>query len=189
MTAHAEELKDYPQDELAAQPIGAWTGQAYRRVVGAIRAQLAVENLTQPHWWTLNHAAGAPGTWTRATLTARLTPYDDQHTDFDAVYDDLTARGWLTEDDTTGGLTLTDEGEAARLRARERNLRVHHQTHEGVSRADFITTINVLRRMVANLGGDGNLPEPPNSSTATGPADDAAEHTAPLADRRDGTDR
>ncbi|MFF8671990.1 MarR family transcriptional regulator [Streptomyces sp. NPDC015242] len=160
MTTHAEDLKDYPTEELAAQPIGAWTGQAYRRVVGAIRAQLAVENLTQPHWWTLNHAAGAPGTWTRTTLTARLTPYDDQDTDFETVYDDLTARGWLTEDDTTGGLSLTEEGEAARLRARERNLRVHHQTHEGISEADFITTINVLRRMVANLGGNGNLPEP-----------------------------
>jgi hypothetical protein len=160
MNTHAGALRDYPDEELAAQPIGAWTGQAYRRVVGAIRAQLAVENLTQPHWWTLNHAAGAPGTWTRTTLTARLTPYDDQNTDFEAVYDDLTARGWLTED-ATGAMTLTDEGEAARLRARERNLRVHHQTHQGISQADFITTINVLRRMVANLGGDGNLPEDP----------------------------
>ncbi|MGW5613801.1 MarR family transcriptional regulator [Streptomyces sp. NPDC003877] len=160
MNTHAGALRDYPDEELAAQPIGAWTGQAYRRVVGAIRAQLAVENLTQPHWWTLNHAAGAPGTWTRTTLTARLTPYDDQNTDFEAVYDDLTARGWLTED-ATGAMTLTDEGEAARLRARERNLRVHHQTHGGISQADFITTINVLRRMVANLGGDGNLPEDP----------------------------
>ncbi|MFF0887308.1 hypothetical protein ACFY3O_21480 [Streptomyces sp. NPDC001046] len=57
-------------------------------------------------------------------------------------------------------MTLTDDGEAARLRARERNLRVHTRTHEGVSQADFITTVNVLRRMVANLGGDGNLPDP-----------------------------
>ncbi|MFD5161262.1 hypothetical protein ACFWMJ_24845 [Streptomyces hawaiiensis] len=56
-------------------------------------------------------------------------------------------------------MTLTEEGEAALLRARERNLQVHHATHEGVSTADFITTINVLRRMVANLGGNGNLPD------------------------------
>jgi hypothetical protein len=160
MSAPIENLKEYSREELAAQPIGAWTGQAYRRVVGAIRDQLAVEDLTQPHWWTLNHASGAPGTWTRATLTDRLTPYDDQNTDFDAIYDDLIARGWLTED-ATGGMTLTEEGEAGRLRARERNLRVHHQTHEGITEADFVTTINVLRRMVANLGGNGNLPETP----------------------------
>jgi hypothetical protein len=158
MNTQTGNLQEYSNEELAAQPIGAWTGLAYRGVVGAIRAQLAVENLTQPHWWTLNHASGAPGKWIRATLTTRLTPYDDQATDFDEVYDDLTTRGWLTED-ATGALTLTEEGEAALLRARERYLQVHHATHEGISTADFVTTINVLRRMVANLGGNGNLPE------------------------------
>ncbi|MFB7931064.1 hypothetical protein ACFC4C_18370 [Streptomyces sp. NPDC056039] len=56
-------------------------------------------------------------------------------------------------------MTLTDTGEAARLRARDRNLRVHHQTHQDIDPADFVTTINVLRRIVANLGGDGNLPD------------------------------
>lgn len=160
MNTQTENLQEYSHEELAAQPIGAWTGLAYRGVVGAIRAQLAVENLTQPHWWTLNHASDAPGKWTRATLTTRLTPYDDQATDFDEVYDDLTARGWLTEG-ATGAMTLTEEGEAALLRARDRNLQVHHATHQGVSPADFVTTINVLRRMVANLGGNGNLPENP----------------------------
>ncbi|MEV5435913.1 MarR family transcriptional regulator [Streptomyces sp. NPDC052682] len=155
----APPLKDYPPEELAAQPIGGWTGEAYRRVVGALRAQLAVENLTQPHWWTLNHAAGSPGTWTRAALTARLTPYDDQDSDFDAVYDDLISRGWLTEDGETGTLTVTEEGEAARLRARDRNAQVHERAHQGVDPADFVTTINVLRRIVANLGGNGNLPD------------------------------
>lgn len=149
-------LKEYPQEELAAQPIGAWTGVACRLVVGALREQLAVEGLTQPHWWTLNHVAGGPGTWTREALTARLTPWDDLGTDFDEVFDDLVARGWLTED--AGSMTLTEEGEAGRVRARERNLRVHEQVHEGVDTADFVTTINVLRRIVANLGGDGDLP-------------------------------
>jgi hypothetical protein len=56
-------------------------------------------------------------------------------------------------------MTLTEAGEKGRLRARERNLRVHRQVHEGIDPADFVTTINVLRRMVANLGGDGNLPD------------------------------
>jgi hypothetical protein len=152
-------IREYSREELAAQPIGAWSGQAYRLVVGALRAQLAVEDLTQPHWWTLNHLAGAPGKWTRPLLTERLAPYDDQGTDFDEVYDDLVARGWLTEDDETGTMTLTEAGEEGRLRARDRNARVHQRTHEGIDPADFVTTINVLRRMVANLGGNGNLPD------------------------------
>ncbi|NEC10474.1 MarR family transcriptional regulator [Streptomyces sp. SID7909] len=150
-------LKEYSQQELAAQPIGAWAGVAARLVVGALREQLAVEHLTQPHWWTLNHVAGEPGGWNRATLTERLTKWDDLGTDFDAVFDDLVDRGWLTEN--AGLMTLTEAGEEGRLRARERNLRVHRQVHEGVDTADFATTIDVLRRMVANLGGEGNLPD------------------------------
>ncbi len=150
-------LKEYAQEELAAQPVGAWTGMAYRVVVGAIREQLAVEGLTQPHWWTLNHAAGAPGKWTREALTEWLRQWDDAGTDFEGVYDDLVDRGWLTED--AGRMALTEEGEAGRVRAKERNARVHQQVHEGVDPADFATTIDVLRRMVANMGGNGNLPE------------------------------
>ncbi|MFE6502841.1 MarR family transcriptional regulator [Kitasatospora sp. NPDC057738] len=152
-------IKTYEPQIIAAQPIGAWTGEVFRRlVVEGLREQLAVEGLTQPHWWTLNHAAGRPGGWTRTTLTERLTPYDDQDTAFDTVYDDLIARGWLTED-ADGALTLTEEGEAGRLRARERNLRISERAHQGIDTDEFVTTINVLRRMVANLGGNGNLPD------------------------------
>ncbi|GAA2242943.1 hypothetical protein GCM10010145_06650 [Streptomyces ruber] len=150
-------IKEYSPEELAAQPIGAWSGEAYRRVVGALRAELAVEDLAQPHWWTLNHVAGEPGRWTRAALVERLAPYDDQGIDFDDVFDDLLTRGWMSE--SAGGLTLTEAGEAGRVRARERNLRVHEQMHEGIDGADYVTTINVLRRMVANLGGNGDLPD------------------------------
>ncbi|MFH9347606.1 MarR family transcriptional regulator [Kitasatospora sp. NPDC017646] len=152
-------LKGYPHEVLAGQPIGAWSGEVYRRVVGALREQLAVEGLTQPHWWTLNHVAGAPGAWNRTTLTARLARYEDLGIDFGGVFDDLAARGWLLEDGVGGGLSLTGEGEAARLRARERNLRVHRRCHEGVEEADFVTAVNVLRRITANMGGDGGLPE------------------------------
>lgn len=152
-------IKSYEPQIIAAQPIGAWTGEVYRRlVVDGLREQLAVEDLTQPHWWTLNHAAGRPGGWTRTALTERLTPYDDQNTAFDTVYDDLIARGWLTED-AHGALTLTEEGEAGRLRARERNLTISERAHQGIDTDDFVTTVNVLRRMVANLGGNGNLPD------------------------------
>ncbi|MFG2915923.1 MarR family transcriptional regulator [Kitasatospora sp. NPDC048298] len=151
-------IETYEPQVIAAQPIGAWTGQVYRLlVVEGLRGQLAVEGLTQPHWWTLNHTAGRPGGWTRTALIERLTPYDDQDTAFDAVFDDLIARGWLTED-AAGALTLTEQGEAGRLRARERNLKVNERAHEGIGTDEFVTTVNVLRRMVANLGGNGNLP-------------------------------
>jgi hypothetical protein len=118
---------------------------------------LAVEGLTQPHWWTLNHVAGAPGTWNRGKLAEKLKRFDDLGIDFDGVFDDLASRGWMRED--AGTLALTKEGEAGLQRARDRNARAHRQTHEGIPTADFVTTLNVLRRMIANLGGDSDLPD------------------------------
>ena len=151
------EVRDYSPEQIAAQPIGAWTGEAYRHVVGALREQLAAEELTQPHWWTLNHAAEDPGRWARPELTKRLAPYEDLGIDFDGVYNDLVARGWLSEEG--GSMTLTEAGEAGRVRAADRNLAAHQQMHQGIDTADFVITVNVLRRVVANLGGNGNLPD------------------------------
>ncbi|MEU9316797.1 MarR family transcriptional regulator [Streptomyces sp. NPDC048295] len=149
-------IREYTHEELAGQPIGAWTGETCRLVVGAIRAELATEDLTQPHWWTLNHVARDPGKWTRPALTARLEKYDELGLGFDGVFDDLVARRWVTE--SAGAMTLTEAGEAGRVRAKERVSKVQAQVHEGIDAVDFVTTVNVLRRMVANLGGDGNLP-------------------------------
>ncbi|MFG2486733.1 MarR family transcriptional regulator [Streptomyces virginiae] len=149
-------IKEYPQQQLAAQPIGYWTRAAADLVIGGLRAALAEEQLTQPHWWTLNHVAGAPAQWTRQALTAKLAPFDDQDTDFEALYADLTARGWLTETDDR--LTLTEAGEAGRLRAHDRNAKVHATMRQGIDDATYAATINTLRRLVANLGGNADLP-------------------------------
>ncbi|MER5777302.1 MarR family transcriptional regulator [Streptomyces sp. NPDC002039] len=149
-------ITQYTQEQLAAQPIGHWSAEAAKHVVGGLRAALAEENLTQPHWWILNHVAGAPAAWQRPALTEKLTRYADEGTDFEAIHEDLIARGWLVE--TAGALTLTVEGEAGRLRAHDRNAVVHARMREGIDTAAYAATIDVLRRMVANLGGDGDLP-------------------------------
>ena len=89
-------------------------------------------------------------------LTARLSKFDTQHLDFEAVYADLATRGWTTEAD--GRLTLTEAGEAGRQRAAARNLKVHEQMHNGIEAAEYVAALNVLRRMITNLGGDSDLP-------------------------------
>ena len=132
------------------------SGAAYRAVVGRIRADLAVEGLTQPHWWIVNHVAGAPGAWDRERLTAKLVRFDDQSTDFAAVFDDLRARRWLTEED--GLLTLTEEGEQGRQRARARGSAAHRQMHDGITAAEYAAAVTVLRRVMDNLGEDSDLP-------------------------------
>ncbi len=127
-------------------------------MVGRIRKELVTESLTQPHWWILNHVAASPAHWTRAELAVKLTRYDDQGIDFAEVFADLADRGWTTED-ATGTLTLTEAGEAGRIRAKERNLRAHEQTHAGITEEEYVATLDVLRRVIANLGGDSDLPE------------------------------
>ncbi|GAA0595034.1 MarR family transcriptional regulator [Streptomyces crystallinus] len=149
-------IKEHSQETLAAQPIGYWTREAAGLVIGGLRTALAEEGLTQPHWWVLNHIAGAPGGWTRAALAGKLARFDDQGTDFDAVFADLASRGWTAE--TDAALTLTDAGEAGRLRARDRNAEVHARMRVGIDDAAYAATIDVLRRVVDNLGGDGELP-------------------------------
>ncbi|GII52162.1 hypothetical protein Pth03_05510 [Planotetraspora thailandica] len=149
-------IRDYPKEQLAAQPIGYWSGAAYRAVVGRIRSELAVEQLTQPHWWTLNHIAGAPGEWSRARLTERLAPYDDLGIDFATVFDDLMARGWVTEQGEA--LTITDAGEEGRLRSHARLAEVNRQIHDGITTDEYVAALGVLRRMIANLGGDSDVP-------------------------------
>ncbi|MDT3445686.1 MULTISPECIES: MarR family transcriptional regulator [unclassified Pseudofrankia] len=150
-------IKGYPDEVLAAQPIGYWSGETYRRVVGRIRADLAVEGLTQPHWWILNHVAGAPAEWNRTRLIQRLSPFDDLDSDFDGVVDDLLKRGWMTQTQA-GTFSLTEDGEAGRTRAADRSHRALAQVHDGIAPSEYVAALNVLRRMIANLGGDADLP-------------------------------
>ncbi|OZM83009.1 MarR family transcriptional regulator [Pseudonocardia sp. MH-G8] len=150
-------MHKYSTEELAAQPIGYWSGVVYRAVTDRIRASLGEEQLTQPHWWTLNHVSGAPGTWDRGRLAEKLLPYADADVDFGPVFDDLISRAWLTEA-SDGALTLSEAGEAGLVRARDRNALSHALIHDGIAPEQYAACVNVLRRMVANLGGDGNLP-------------------------------
>ncbi|WP_030292115.1 hypothetical protein [Streptomyces katrae] len=149
--------KTHPQDRLAAQPIGHWSREAAALVIGALRAALAEEDLTRRHWWTLNHVAGSPGTRTRTPLTDKLAPFDGQNTDFTALHDDLTARGRLKKSED-GTLALTRAGEEGRSRAHDRNAEVHSRYRQGTDDATYAATTDTLRRMVAHLGGDGDLP-------------------------------
>lgn len=149
-------MQEYSNEQLAAQPIGYWSGAAHRAVIGRIQSELAVEELTQPHWWTLNHVAGSPGGWSRTRLADRLGPFADPGTEFNPVFDDLIARGWMTEEPES--FTLTNAGEAGRLRAKTRLDQAHKQIHDGIKADEYAAALNVLRRMIANLGGNSDLP-------------------------------
>lgn len=147
-------LIDYRTDELSGQPIGYWSGAAYRTITAAIRASLARERLTQPHWWVLNQLLDGPRT--RAALTERLQPFADPGVEFGSVIDDLVARGWAADDGTA--IALTGAGAAGRQRAEDGTRALHVVIQDGITTEEYVAALNVLRRMIDNLGGDGNIP-------------------------------
>jgi hypothetical protein len=150
-------VREYSAGQLATQPIGYWCGETYRTVVRRIRSDLALESLTQPHWWILNHIDGAPGSWTPPALTERLLPFDDQGTDFATVFDDLATRGWVTYgDDRT--MTLSTAGRDGLERARSRSRVGTAETLAGIPTEEFVAALNVLRRIIDNLGGNSDIP-------------------------------
>ncbi len=142
--------------EVNSQPIGYWTGEAYRRIAAAIRESLAEEELTQPQWWMLNHVA--KGEWRQDALLDKLAPVNANEQGLNLVreLDGLIEQGWLTRVPTTEQLTLTPEGEAGRRQTWDRNRATHRGMIAGVSEAEYDVCITVLQRIVGNLGGDSS---------------------------------
>jgi DNA-binding MarR family transcriptional regulator len=149
-------IKEYPDTELADQPIGYWSGAAGKAIVRYVRASLAKEQLTLPQWVVLLYAARFPGTWTRETLAARVGAYCEPGTAFEPLFAELFARGWFNEAD--GILVLTPAGEAGFARARGRVAKANAHIRRGISEDEYLTTLSVLRRMIDNVGGDSDLP-------------------------------
>jgi len=141
-------------NEIKSQPIGYWTGEAYRHISSAIRASLATQGLTQPQWWILNHVANGP--WTTAVLLEKLAQANanEQGLNLNHELNGLIKRGWLTRDTATDKLSLTTQGEEGRQQTWQRNGATHRSMIAGVSDAQYDDCIRVLQRIVGNLGGD-----------------------------------
>ncbi|MFD3659213.1 MarR family winged helix-turn-helix transcriptional regulator [Streptomyces sp. NPDC058659] len=141
-------------DALAAQPIGYWSGLAHAAVTRHLRDAMARVDVTQPQYWVLNRVNGGPEAPSREEVVGQLTPLADGPHEIARVVEQLLHRGWLRADDLRR-LHLTDAGEAARVRLRELVTEVRAEVHDGISDEEYVAALKVLRRMVANVEGDG----------------------------------
>ncbi|WOI62956.1 MarR family winged helix-turn-helix transcriptional regulator [Streptomyces fradiae] len=143
-------------ENLAAQPIGYWSGVVHQAVIRHLRDAMADLDLTQPLWWTLNRlAAAGPGGASREELAAGLAPLADDPDEIPRIPARLAHRGWTTEDEA-GVLRLTGEGAAAHARMRAVAADVRARLHEGVSDEEYAAALRVLRRIARNAeGGSG----------------------------------
>ncbi|MEE1797630.1 MULTISPECIES: MarR family winged helix-turn-helix transcriptional regulator [unclassified Streptomyces] len=141
-------------DMLATQPIGYWSGLAHAAVTGHLRDAMARIDVTQPQYWVLNRVNAGPAAPSREEAVIQLTPLADGPHEIARVIDQLVHRGWLRID-AGQRLQLTESGEAARVRLRELVTELRAVVHEGISDEEYVATLRVLRRMVANVEDNG----------------------------------
>ncbi|WP_103508403.1 transposase [Streptomyces sp. SM13] len=152
MTAH--QLSDA---ELAGQPAAYWTGVAYEALITYTRDRQAEKGYTQPQFWLLRHLSandispdgeGRTLPELQQAMASYIRPEDDLAVEAEA----LVERGRLNRD-TDGRLWLTEAGEQARVDLARNAPAIRAALHEGISDADYVTTVKVLQRLIRNAGG------------------------------------
>ncbi|BCM72530.1 MULTISPECIES: hypothetical protein [Streptomyces] len=143
--------------ELAAQPAAYWTGLAYEALIAFTRARQAELGFTQPGYWLLrnlspNDLSPDGRGMTVPELQQAMSTYLRPEDDVAAEAEDLLERGWLRRDDT-GRLWITEAGDEARATLKRHAPAIRTHIHEGISDADYVTTVKVLQRMIRNTGG------------------------------------
>jgi hypothetical protein len=146
-----------PDDELAGQPAAYWTGVAYESLIAFTRARQAEFGFRQPQFWLLRNLSpddllpygrGVTLTELRQAMSSYLRPEDD----LDAEAEDLLRLGWAARDEQ-GRLTITEEGEGARLRFAQHAPAIRSLIHRGIEDADYVAALKVLRQLIRNTGG------------------------------------
>ena len=134
----------------AGYPIGYWLKRLDRAIDGALESTLAAEGLTRRHWQTMNYLHGSPSD--AAAVAEALRPFWGQGAiTLDEVLSDLQRRALLVNDD--GRYGLTDAGKAARAKIAEQVDVTRLRLVDGIAEEEYLATVNVLQRMVANLEG------------------------------------
>jgi hypothetical protein len=132
------------------RPIGYWLKRLDRAIEAALEPILADEGLTRRHWQTMNVLHEGPRD--ARSLAEMLRPFWGQGAiTLGEVTSDLWRREWLVHGERRYGLTAA--GEAARTRIAERVDRTRRRLVDGVTSEEYLATVDVLRRMTANLEG------------------------------------
>jgi DNA-binding MarR family transcriptional regulator len=134
----------------AGYPIGYWLKRLDRAIEGALDPTLAAEDLTRRHWQTMNLLDEGPSD--TPALAEALRPFWGQGAiTLDEVLSDLERRALIVNDG--GRYALTAAGKATRAKIAEHVDVTRRRLVDGVSREEYLATVEVLQRMAANLEG------------------------------------
>jgi DNA-binding MarR family transcriptional regulator len=133
-------------------PIGYWLKRLDRAIDGALEPTLAAVDLTRRHWQIMNFLHEGPSD--TPALAEALRPFWGQGAiTLDEVLSDLGRRALVAND--RGRYALTATGKAARATIAERVDATRRRLVDGVTREEYLATVEVLQRMTANLDGEG----------------------------------
>jgi DNA-binding MarR family transcriptional regulator len=133
-------------------PIGYWLKRLDRAIEGALDPTLAAEDLTRRHWQTMNFLHERPSD--APALAEALRPFWGQGAiTLDEVLGDLVQRTLVVDDG--GRYALTAAGTATRAKIAEHVDVTRRRLVDGVTREEYLATLEVLQRMTANLEGEG----------------------------------
>ena len=135
------------------RPIGYWLKHLDGLIEAAFDRTLTGQGVTRRHWQALNTLHERPST--QAALADALAPFlaDDPGAD-ERVIDDLVARGWVERGEGSV-LKLTPAGAGVHAALLERIQATRQRLVRGVTQEEYLTTVDVLRRMARNLERGG----------------------------------
>ena len=134
---------------MATRPIGYWVKELDRLLEESFARALSSDHCTRRHWQLLNVLEG--GAATESGLASTVAPF--AATDAEGVraaLEDLVQRGWA-EWLTGSRVQLTPAGREAHQRLQATVAEQRRHIAQGVSEADYRTTVAVLERMAGNL--------------------------------------
>jgi hypothetical protein len=138
----------YMENDMEA-PIGYWLKHLDRLIDATAERTFAEERLTRRHWQILNVLNQS--SQDAAGLTAAIRPlWQPGAVTLDQITGDLTARGWLAQDDS-GRYALTPGGQAGHATVATKVQGIRSAFLTGLTEDDYLRTVQTLRRMAENL--------------------------------------
>lgn len=140
-----------PMQPPERQPIGFWTARAGEAIRARTRGALHDIGVTQPEWWLLHQISLHPAGADRDETIEKIGHNDTPDAIVEAI-DSARSKGWIVESNSS--LKFTPDGRDTFRSAADLQNMLQDERMNGISEADFVTTIEVLQRTIQNVGGD-----------------------------------
>ncbi|HEY8518747.1 MAG TPA: hypothetical protein VIN61_01605 [Gammaproteobacteria bacterium] len=145
----------------APRPFGYWLKRVDEALTAAIDRAQAEHGLSRTEWQVLE-ALTRSGGMPRRELGELLSPFVDSSR-FGEIVGELARRGLIASTDEGRALCLSAEGKRLHQSALETQRTIRLRAFEGVSEADYTTTMSVLQRVLENLSKEESASAAPQT--------------------------